>query len=28
MDEVGRLPGAFRLPDGTFDDALVMYRLL
>lgn len=28
MEAIGRLPAAFRLPDGTFDDALVMYRLL
>lgn len=26
FDIVGRLPGAFRLPDGSFVDALVMYR--
>jgi ribosomal protein S18 acetylase RimI-like enzyme len=25
---VGRLPGAFRLPDGRYVDALVMYRAL
>ena len=28
MEDVGRLREAFRLPDGTFVDALVMYRLL
>ena len=28
MEDVGRLAQAFRLPDGTFTDALVMYRLL
>ncbi len=28
MEEVGRLPQAFRLPSGLYDDALVMYRLL
>lgn len=28
MDVVGTLAGAFRLPDGHYVDALVMYRLL
>ena len=28
MEEVGRLPQAFRLPSGDYADALVMYRLL
>ncbi|MEM8789214.1 MAG: GNAT family N-acetyltransferase [Pseudomonadota bacterium] len=28
FDTVGRLPGAFRRPDGSFVDALVMYRVL
>ncbi|HSG57537.1 MAG TPA: N-acetyltransferase [Paracoccaceae bacterium] len=28
MHEIGRLPGAFRLPDGVMADALVMYRML
>lgn len=28
MEEVGRLKGAFRMPDGTYDDALVLYREL
>jgi len=28
MAEVGRLRRAFRMPDGTYDDALVMYREL
>lgn len=28
FDEVGRLPEAFRQPDGDFVDALVMYRSL
>ncbi|TIX51028.1 GNAT family N-acetyltransferase [Alteraurantiacibacter aquimixticola] len=28
MEEIGRLPQAFRLPSGDYVDALVMYRLL
>ena len=28
MEEVGRLRGAFRMPDGRYEDALVMYRKL
>lgn len=28
MEVVDRLPAAFRLPDGSLADALVMYRLL
>lgn len=28
MEEIGRLPQAFRLPDGRFEDAFVLYRLL
>jgi len=28
FDEVGRLPGAFRQPNGEYVDALVMYRSL
>ena len=28
MEEVGRLKAAFRMPDGRYEDALVMYREL